>query len=118
MSLYGVPSRKIGPEPIPARLGRMLRLPLYWAVSGATCATFGLVVLALVGESKAVFANVTLWCNAFWSFGMVTTIYMFSGRQWLAGGLNLLLFLVIGMLVWRFAAPLLIASGIILPINS
>ncbi|GAD59134.1 hypothetical protein MBEBAB_1384 [Brevundimonas abyssalis TAR-001] len=49
-------------------------------------------------------------------------IALLTNRQWLEGALTLIVVAIIGGLVWRFAAPLLIASGVlgpyIIPIES
>ena len=80
------------------------------------------VVISIVSADPSLSYRIEIWSFTFWGCGGLLAIALLTNRQWLEGVLTLIVVAIIGALVWRFAAPLLIASGIlgpyIIPIES
>ena len=121
MSLSDIPTQKIGPEPLAMSVARRLRTTFFLAAVAAVIATFTLL-LGMVSADPPLSYRIEIWCFTFWGCGGLLAIGLLTNRQWLEGALTLIVVAIIGGLVWRFAAPLLIASGIlgpyIIPIES
>lgn len=121
MSLYGVPSRKIGPEPTLKRMSRRFGTTLFFTAMAALVAAVTLTI-GILFDDAALSYRVESWCLAFWIYGLAFAVQLLANRRWLDGASTVIVVAIIGASVWRFAAPLLLASGIlgpyIIPIES
>jgi len=102
-------------------MGRRLGTTLFCTAMAAVVATFT-VIIGILFDDAALSYRIESWCLVFWMCGLVFSVQLLTNRRWLDGALTLIVVALIGGLVWRFAAPLLIASGIlgpyIIPIES
>jgi len=93
-------------------LARSLRTTFFCATMAAVIATFT-VVISIVSADPPLSYRIEIWCFTFWGCGGLLAIALLTNRQWLEGALTLIVVAIIGGLVWRFAAPLLIARGVL-----